>query len=73
MDSGALELDKVFELIMEGKNLLIDVEKELEVIYKQTVSLTSVSLIILFTDNMFGFTAVIARSKYALLHLSEAL
>lgn len=31
LDSGAVGLDKVFELILEGKNLVIDVEKELEV------------------------------------------
>lgn len=31
MDSGELELDKVYDLIIEGNNLLVDVEKELKV------------------------------------------
>lgn len=35
MDSGALELDKVYDLIMEGNDLLVDVKKELKVMNKK--------------------------------------
>ena len=30
-DSGALSLDKVFELVVEGENLPVDVDEELKV------------------------------------------
>lgn len=34
MDSGELDLDKVFELIAEGENLAVHFEKELKVAKK---------------------------------------
>ena len=37
VDSGELELDKVYDLIIEGNDLLVDVEKELKVMNLNSV------------------------------------
>ena len=37
VDSGELELDKVYDLIIEGNDLLVDVEKELKVMNQNFV------------------------------------
>lgn len=38
VDSGELELDKVYDLIMEGNDLLVDVGKELKVTNRKKCS-----------------------------------
>ena len=74
MDSGALGLDKVCELITQGENLPVHFEKELKVI-KQMSLFSPHPVPTHFFDMLFDWRggAVIKSSKSPLLHLPKAL